>query len=404
MLQPEHLDIVESTAPVLAQRGEDITRHFYRELLEQNPAVAPMFSPAHQRGGTQQRALADAIVAFASNVRQLEALAPAVERIGHKHAALGVQPEHYPIVGKHLLEAIRAVLGEAATDAVLDAWAAAYGVLADVLTGRETQLYADQQQIYGWNGFRELVVVEKTPESDCITSFHLAATDGQPLPAGRPGQYLTLRLPTPEGSTTLRNYSLSAWDDSGLFRISVKSELAPSADLPTGFGSNYLHDHVQPGARLEVAPPSGDFVLPPAGADAPPLVLIAGGVGVTPLLAMLQFAAAEQTHREILFVHGARTRSAQAFEAELRGLAQLHGKARVHVRLSDDPDAPCDSNGFVDANLLRELLAGPDCDVYLCGPQPFMTAVHAALVELGVAAERIHSESFGPAEPFHAAG
>lgn len=396
MLSAHHLDVIEATAPVLADTAEDITRHFYGELLANNPGVRPMFSPAHQRGGQQPRALADAVIAFAQNVRQLEALGPAVERIGHKHVALGVRPEHYPIVGAQLLASIRAVLGDAATDEVIEAWGAAYGVLTAVLTGREAELYDAQRERHGWSGFRRLTVQEKIVESDCVTSFVLADPAGHPLPRQEAGQYVTLRLPTPDGSTTMRTYSLSAWDASGRYRISVKRELAPAADVPAGFGSGFLHDEVEAGHEIEVAPPTGEFFLPEQPADDGPLVFLAGGVGVTPLAAMMQCAAEHHRGREVLFVQAARTRAALALGADVEAAAERHGRASVHVCLSDDPDGACDSRGLIGRDLLEGLLPAGDATVYLCGPGPFMGAMQRILGELGVAPERIHSEAFGP--------
>jgi len=396
MLAPEHLATVEATAPALAEHGGAITRHFYRHLLADNPELAPMFSPAHQRSGNQQRALADAILAFAANIRDLERLGPAVERIGHKHAALGVRPEHYPIVGGQLLRSIQAVLGDAVDEAVLQAWGAAYQVLADVLCSREGELYAEQQRDHGWTGFRALAVVDKVVESDCITSFVLADPDGQPLQPARAGQYVTLRLPDDESGTTLRTYSLSAWDESGRYRISVKREPAPTPDVAPGYGSGYLHDRIEPGARLEVGPPIGEFVLADEGDSHEPLVLLSGGVGITPVLAMLQHAALRHRRRPIVFVHGARTRASLAFESEVRAAAERHGNTRVHIRLSEDPEAACDSHGFVDAELVRTLVPSPRADFFVCGPSAFMEHVQGLLRAFDVPEHRVRTEAFGP--------
>src|SRR5690349_16809686 len=128
MLSRQTIETVQATIPVLVAHGETLTRHFYRRMFAGDPAVRAFFNPAHQHSGGQQRALAAAICAYAQNIENPAALAGAVELIAQKHCSLGVLPEHYPVVGKHLLGSIQEVLGEAATDAILSAWAEAYGL------------------------------------------------------------------------------------------------------------------------------------------------------------------------------------------------------------------------------------------------------------------------------------
>jgi nitric oxide dioxygenase len=134
--------IVQSTLPALRQHGETITRVFYKELLEENPALRPMFGAKDQASGAQAKRLAGAILAFVGNLDRLDMLGPAVTNIARRHVHLGVRAEHYPIVGKHLLRAMQTVLGEAATPEVLEAWAAAYGQLAEIMIGLEAEMYA----------------------------------------------------------------------------------------------------------------------------------------------------------------------------------------------------------------------------------------------------------------------
>src|SRR5215204_1306277 len=124
----------EGVHPMLS--GDTITRHFYKRMFTGNPDVRAFFNPAHQHSGGQQRALAAAICAYAQNIENPAVLAGAVELIAQKHCSLGVRAEHYPIVGEHLLGSIREVLGAACTEQIIDAWAAAYGLLAGILIQR----------------------------------------------------------------------------------------------------------------------------------------------------------------------------------------------------------------------------------------------------------------------------
>src|SRR3954468_2971641 len=196
MLTAQQIAVIKTTVPVLVEHGETLTKHFYRRMFTHNPEVQAFFNPAHQHAGTQQRALAAAICAYAQNIENPGVLAGAVELIAQKHCSLCVKAEHYPIVGANLLESIREVLGAACTEAIIDAWAAAYGLLADILIKREAEIYREQEAKHGWEGFKRFVVQRRERESDVITSFYLAPATGEAVRAFRAGQYLTVRVPT----------------------------------------------------------------------------------------------------------------------------------------------------------------------------------------------------------------
>ncbi|NNM58660.1 MAG: hypothetical protein HKM04_02480 [Legionellales bacterium] len=146
MLDQKTIDIIKSTAPILKIHGETLTRHFYNRMFLHNPEVIPFFNPSHLESGVQQKALASAICAYAANIDNLTALAGALELIAQKHASLKIKPEHYPIVGEHLIASIREVLGEAASDNVLSAWTDAYNFLAAILIKREKEIYHEHEK------------------------------------------------------------------------------------------------------------------------------------------------------------------------------------------------------------------------------------------------------------------
>lgn len=277
-LSPRTIEIVKATAAVVAEHAEAITRRFYTLMFSGNPEVQAYFNPAHQHSGQQQRALAGAICAYAANIENLGALGPAVELIAQKHCSLGIQPEHYPIVGLHLLAAIKDVLGDAATEEIINAWGEAYGFLAQVFTDREQQIYEAQRSAPGgWNGYRPFVVKRKVRESEIIASFYLAPQDGGALPAFKPGQYITVKTEHAAALTPPRNYSLSDRPGAGYYRISVKRETGLEAGLPDGLVSNYLHNEVGEGDVIQIGPPCGEFFLDPHAQPTRPIVLISGG-------------------------------------------------------------------------------------------------------------------------------
>ncbi|MCS3903208.1 nitric oxide dioxygenase [Methylohalomonas lacus] len=408
MLKPETIAVVKQTIPALQANGETLTRHFYARMFRENPEVKPYFNPAHQQAGTQQRALAGAICAYAQNIDNPAALADAVELIAQKHVSLQIKPEHYPIVGENLLAAIREVMGEAATDEVIDAWAEAYGVLADIFIQREQQIYDAQEKSYGWQGFKQFTVARREPASDNIVSFYLEPADGQPLAAHEPGQYITVKVPLADGQVAMRNYSLSNAPGTPYYRISVKREPAPAPDAPAGAVSNHLHDHLQTGDSLELGPPCGEFRLDLPSEENRPLVFIAGGVGITPILSMLHSALERSSKaRPIVFIQGALNGTVHAFAEELRLLKEQYSNLQLHVRYSDPrPEDRAagrfDSEGVVDGELLDDLQAGASAKYYFCGPKPMLQHVNKLLRGKQVPADDIHYEFFGPAEALEA--
>lgn len=389
MLTAEDRAIIKATVPLLESGGEALTTHFYKMMLSEYPEVRPLFNQAHQASGDQPRALANGVLMYARHIDQLEQLGGLVGQIVNKHVALQILPEHYPIVGRCLLRAIEEVLGsDIATPEVLKAWGAAYQQLADILIGAEEGLYQQKETAKGgWRGARAFTLVEKVEESREVVSFYFAPVDGQPVLVAEPGQYIGLQLVI-DGAEQRRNYSLSTLGDGRLYRISVKRE----AD---GKVSNYLHDQLKVGDSINLFPPAGDFTL---AASDKPLVLISGGVGITPTLAMLEAALA--SGRQIHFIHCARNGGVHAFREHVDGLAARNPQLKRFYCYDEDDGVslPADALGYLDqAQLERWLPQERDLDAYFLGPKPFMAAVKRHLEALGVPQGQSRYEFFGPA-------
>ncbi|MGH1352877.1 MAG: NO-inducible flavohemoprotein [Methyloligellaceae bacterium] len=404
MLNASVIKIVKSTAPILRKQGVTLTRHFYKRMFAHNPEVKPFFNQMNQSGGTQQAALAGAIVGFASNIDNLGAMAETVELITQKHASLQIKREHYPIVGENLLASIKEVLGDIATDEVMDAWEKTYAVLTDILAGREQEIYEENiNKSGGWEGFRTFIVKHREKESDIITSFYLEPKDEGELAPFLPGQYLTIRLPSPDGQTTMRNYSLSDKPGLNYYRISVKRECSPAPDLPDGYVSCKLHDEIKVGDELEVAPPCGEFTLNTSDTPERPLVLISAGVGITPVLSMLLSALELSPKRNITFIHGCLNEKVHAFRSLLNQLATTHRNLTIHYRYSENNNGETTeqrntSTGFITQELISSLIPTRDADYYFCGPKPFMVNTYRDLNSWDIPASQINLEFFGPRE------
>ncbi|MBM4762859.1 NO-inducible flavohemoprotein [Bacillus sp. B15-48] len=394
MLNEKTIEIIKSTVPVLEKHGKDITTRFYQLMFSKHPELLNIFNHANQRQGRQQTALANAVYAAAANIDQLESILPVVKQIGQKHRALGVLPEHYPIVGENLLAAIKDVLGDAATEEIIGAWAEAYGVIADAFIGIEQKMYKEaKEQPGGWEGFRGFLVDKKVKESDVITSFYLKPQDGGLIASYKAGQYLTVKVqPEGEKNTHIRHYSLSDAPGKDYYRISVKREDA-------GVVSNYLHKNIEAGNILAVSAPAGDFVFEEKET---PVVFISGGVGLTPMVSMLKTVIEQQPEREVTFIHAALNSHVHAMKDEVNEVANNYSTVKNFVVYSepteqDKIEKVYDKEGFIDLDWLKSVINDKNADFYFCGPIPFMKVIFRALKEWGVSDDHIHYEFFGPA-------
>lgn len=385
------IELVKATVPALQAHGESITRAFYRSMFAAHPELLNIFNPAHQATGEQARSLAASVLAYAAHIDEPHKLSGMVERIAHKHVSLEVLPEHYPIVGKHLLGAIKEVLGEAATPEILQAWEAAYGVLADILIAVEGDMYTrDATAEGGWEGFKPFVISEKTPQGAEIASFVLRPQDGAKLPPHRAGQYLSLRFVLPErGLVQMRQYSIASLPNGEHYRIAVKREEG-------GLISNLLHETLNVGDSVEVHMPAGDFTLKEGDR---PLLLLAAGVGISPLLPLAERAL--RAGRAVHLVQAVRSDAVRAFADELADLQRQHEKFQLTV-FNEDAREKSHLRGRVEAASLQAALKRPlaDHDVYFCGPAGFSAAIEGLLNAAGVPRGQRFSETFGPSQSF----
>lgn len=259
----------------------------------------------------------------------------------------------------------------------------------------------------GWSGLRNFKLARRVFEDAArqICSFYLEPEDGQPLSPYKPGQFLTFRLDVPgaDGSgieQITRCYSLSDAPQSGYFRVSIKRvPPPPGSDHPPGRASNFFHDRIQIGTTLRVRAPSGHFHLAP---DHSPVVLIAGGIGITPMLSMLNWCQAHQAGREVWFFYGVRNSREAAFSAHLHAIAATNPNVHLRICFSDPlpedlPGRDFHRKGRVSVDLFRMELPLKPYHYYLCGPTPMLETLVPALDEWGVPDSHLHFEAFGPA-------
>lgn len=374
MLTEETKNIVKATIPVLEEHGTEITSAFYKHMFEQHPELLNVFNKTNQKLGRQQTALAQTVIAAAKHIDHLEAIIPNVNQIAHKHRALEIKPEHYPIVGENLIWAIQHVLGDAATPEIVDAWTKTYGVIADVFIKMEAALYDEAD----WQDFVSFKVVDIKDESPDIKSFTVKS-DVVELKPVKAGQYITVKVhPEGEDNDALRHYSICSVDTSRGLKFAVKRDVAGDAK---GMVSNYLHDSVKVGDELLLSAPAGEFLVETDNKD---IVLISGGVGMTPLMSMLQ---AEVDTRNIKFIHSAYNRDAVPFKDEIK---KLHNHENVHFYFNYSETA-----GRLNKEKLSKIISGNE-EIYMCGSVAFMEGMLEIFNDMGIDRSHVHFEPFGP--------
>ncbi|MEU3648559.1 globin domain-containing protein [Lentzea sp. NPDC034063] len=368
MLSPKSAELVEATLPAVGAAIGEISRLFYDRLFAEHPILLRiMFNRGNQANGTQAQALAGSIAVFATGLlagQQPEAM---LRRIAHKHVSIGVTSGQYAVVHEHLLGAVAEVLD--VTPEIAAAWSEVYWLMADTLISLERFLPRGQQ---------EYRVIARFQETDEVATFVVRPVSG-PVPPSKPGQYVSVHVPLPDGARQIRQYSLSGRTDDAL-QFSVKRD---------GEVSNRLHDFAPVGSTLKLSHPSGDVTLEPGDG---PVLLVSAGIGCTPMISMLAELAATDSPRQVVAVHGDRDQLSHPFRAELAQLVAKLEDARAHV-FYERPigEWPAERTGYVD---LAGVEIPPNTTAYLCGPVPFLRAVRAQLLEAGVT--DIHYEVFGP--------
>lgn len=387
--------LIRGTLPMLREHGEQLVSDFYKTMLHDHPELSSYFNTSNQVTGRQPRALVAVLLHFAANINHTSELIPKLERVCNKHCSLSIEPHHYEIVSNYLLPAFARVLGAAMTPEAHEAWHKAYWILARMLIGREAQLYGEFEKWTGWRKFR---IEGKVAEADGIWSFRLAPVDGKRLPSFLPGQYVSVQVDAPAlGYRQSRQYALSDAPRADHYRITVKRDLGSSYSnsvsscyLNPGIVSNRLIDETSNGDVVEVSHPAGEFYLDANNPSSVPLVLISAGVGVAPLMSMLNSVAESQPKREVSWIHG--SRGGIPFGSHVGQLKRSLPNLRTSLfeadladrRMTGVPDG-CDYRMDLQKVARGDLfLDHGSTEYYICGPEQFMMETKDFLENEGV--------------------
>ncbi|WP_246056721.1 FAD-binding oxidoreductase [Cellulomonas cellasea] len=315
-----------------------------------------------------------------------------LQRVAHKHASLGIHPDQYAIVHEHLFWAIVDVLGDAVTAEVAAAWDEVYWLMAYALVNQERGLYS-ARGVSPERVWREWRVQSRRQETEDVVTFVVRRTDHRSVRTSLPGQYVTVKVPMPDGVHQPRQYSLTRADDGETRQFSVR-RVRGGGERPDGEVSTLLCETVQVGDVLTMSVPFGDVVLDDSGR---PLVFVSAGIGVTPMAGMLSHLVAAGSQLEVHVLHAdVEERTFALRERVLADVRRLPG-GTLHTWYERGAESTLGADGVFEGLLDVDDVDLPDgAGYYLCGPLPFMKSVRSALLTHGVPARDIQYEVFGP--------
>ncbi|MCD0574591.1 nitric oxide dioxygenase [Staphylococcus aureus] len=374
MLTEQEKDIIKQTVPLLKEKGTEITSIFYPKMFKAHPELLNMFNQTNQKRGMQSSALAQAVMAAAVNIDNLSVIKPVIMPVAYKHCALQVYAEHYPIVGENLLKAIQDVTGLEEHDPVIQAWAKAYGVIADVFIQIEKEIY-DQMM---WIGFKPFKITNIKQESEDIKSFTVE-TEEYDFSEFTPGQYITVDVSSDKlPYRAKRHYSIVSGEKNHL-TFGVKRDVTTEHE---GEVSTILHDEIKEGDMINLAAPVGGFVLE----NTTPQLFLGSGIGVTPLVAMYEAASAKGLDTQMVQV--AENEQHLPFKDNFNSIASHYDNAKLYTHLKD-------KQGYIGTEELQAFLANKP-EIYICGGTKFLQSMIEALKSLNYDMDRVHYETFIP--------
>jgi nitric oxide dioxygenase len=387
-------ELIKATVPILKSNGNDLISYFYQRMLTNNPELKNIFNMANQASGKQQDALSGAVLAYAENIENPTVLINTLKSIGNKHVSLNIAPEQYDIVGNHLIGSIKEVLGDLATAELIEAWTCAYNELAQIMIGIEAEMYQKTtNKKGGWKGWRTFVIAKIVKESEEINSFYLKPEDNKEIADFYPGQYISVSTFIPElDHKQPRQYSLSSHSNNEYYRISVKKEIGKTT--PDGIVSNTLHNK-KVGDSIEVSAPAGVFFADPEAKN--PLVLVSGGVGLTPMMSMVETNKNSLQKNQTVWIHSCRNENVHAFKNTIEELNNGQDWLTSFVFYETLPESETNAiEGRIDLHQIKEEILIKDAKYYICGPALFIKVQYQSLVALGIDRENILYEEFGP--------
>lgn len=375
MLTEKEKSIIKETVPVLQDKGEIITSHFYKRMFKQHPELKNMFNQTNQQKGLQSTALAQSVLAAAVNIEHLENIMPVVKEIAYKHCALQVPPAGYDIVGENLIAAIKEVVGLDDDHEIIKTWKKAYQDIADVFISVEKDIYSQM----AWDGFQPFKIEEIKHISSDIKSFTVVS-DKHDLSQFVPGQYITVDVSSEKMPyRAKRHYSIVKGDKQNL-TFAVKRDVTTEHE---GEVSTILHDELVEGDSINLSAPVGPFKVENLNNEQ---LFLGSGIGVTPLVPMFNEAVTNGSKAQ--FIQVTNDVNDAPFESLINEIATT--KESVDYHLHDK-----NSEGYLDEEKLKDYI-NEETEIYICGGTHFLQSIIKALKEMNVDTNKIHYETFIP--------
>lgn len=368
MLDKNSIQIIKDTVPFLQEKGTEITTIFYSNMFKAHPELLNIFNPNNQKKGLQQKAVANTVLAAAQHIEDLSVLSQHVNQIGHKHRALQVKPEHYPIVGKYLLEAIGIVLGDNKSQKVLDAWEKAYGEIATIFINIETDMYKKAT----WAGFKPFKIFSLDSSSKDVIKIGLESEND--IGFIEPGSYITINLKNPVDTYfSNRHYSVYDYDR-------IKKQLYIAVQLESeGNISSYLNKKINLDDTLHLSAPAGDFQLQKSTRQ----IFISSGIGVTAIYPL--FKSALELGNNSIWIQNYKNKDSLILENEVNALPF---EKDIYTNISSE-------DGRLNAESLMRILKNDFTGIfYICGSPEFTLGVKKILISNGVDDTMINYELF----------
>lgn len=385
MISKANEEIIQATLPVVASNLGSIVNKFYELLLTNHPELTNVFNITNQKTGTQPQALGSSIATFAMNYKDINSIRSMIEMIAHKHCSVGVKPEQYAIVGTTLLAAIDAVLGAAVTDEIRNAWAEFYWEFANILIKEEGDLYSTK-----YSDFKGFKLVNKVDEAKNAFSLYLEPLDGV-INNLSPGQYISIKVNL--GTTEqIRQYSVSDFVENKYIRITLKREA--NYDEDTIAVSEFIYKNLQINDICQISAPFGTFTLDDNSNN---MVFISAGIGITPLMCMLESIHKNNDKRKVQFVYLTENSDYHVFKQQLSDIQLANCSKHVYYSNPNENDVlgkDYENTLFNEQEIQN--LASANTTYYLCGSNNLIDSVTTVLVKNGVSDSNIRHEVFLP--------
>lgn len=389
MLSKYQMNVIKQSAPLLKAEGTQLVTVFYQNMIRQHPELLNQFNKTNLMNGSQPEALGATLYQAALHIDRLEQILPAVKQIAHKHVSVMVKKEQYPIVGYHLIEAMKEVFGLTEQDDTLLAWKAAYDIIANIFIKVETEIMDENvKQKGGWSDVKPFIIKKKKQESSSLISYYLVPEDELELPVYQAGQFITVQVDMPgEAYVYSRQYSLSDEYHPSYYRITVKRD---------GHVSTFLHDELEEGDALQVSMPQGMFCLQEETVE--PIYFISAGSGVTPMISLVKTAS--KNNQPFTMIHADRLEDVTAFEREFESVLASSTQGRIilcneQFQQSGKSELVERAASRIDRAFLQSVIGKEKAQCYLCGSPSFTQEMIPILKEMGIPEQNIHVEAFG---------